>query len=503
MKNKTLKIYKRINSEVESKKSYYLFLTMILVGALFVRAYKTTELMGFYYDQGRDALVIWKFINEGKPFLVGPVTGLQGIFLGPLFYYLITPFYFLSRGAPFLPAVFLAFLTVCGVFMLYYLGWKFDDRKTGLIASFIGGFSYYLMLAGRWLSNPTPIMLTSMLLLWSLWKILKTGKNNYWILVALLVGISLQFESASAIFYIPMVLVFSIWQRNKFPRIKILIMAIFIFSLTLFPQLFFNFRHENILIRSFLHEMIGKESFRLSFWNVVEKRAVYFWTVYSSKILPERPLEVFLVSIPVAYYLIKLIKQAEIKLLIIFIGVPMLGYTLFQGNQGNIYDYYMTGYYLPIILLFSIGLKRLTQTSWGKGIFALYFIFFVYANFLHYKNYFGRSLNDQTYVALGNEIRSVDWIFEDARKEKFNVDVYVPPVIPYSYEYLFLWKGKECGKDMCGYITQNSNILYTLYEVDLNHPQNLEKWLARQEGIGKIIKEAKFGGITVQKRIRL
>ena len=167
--------------ELKSYKFNYYLLGFVLVLGFFVRVYRTSDLLGFYYDQGRDALVIWKLWHEGRPFLIGPVTGLAGIFLGPFYYYLIAPFYLIGGGNPVYPAVFLAFLTVCGVFMLFYLGWQFQDRMTGIVAAIIGSFSYYLVLAGRWLSNPAPIMLTSMLFLYSLWMIIQSKKRYWWI----------------------------------------------------------------------------------------------------------------------------------------------------------------------------------------------------------------------------------------------------------------------------------------------------------------------------------
>src|SRR3990167_6005968 len=156
-------------NELKFHKIVYFLLTIILVGAFFIRAYRTGDLLRFYFDQGRDALVIWKLWHEGKPFLIGPVTGLAGIFLGPFYYYLIAPFYLIGGGNPAYPAIFLAFISTLGVFMLYFLGAKFLSRETGLIAATIGSFSYFIVLAGRWLANPTPILLSSMLLLWFMW----------------------------------------------------------------------------------------------------------------------------------------------------------------------------------------------------------------------------------------------------------------------------------------------------------------------------------------------
>lgn len=208
---------KKISKEIKSHSVCYLLLAIILIGAFFVRIYRTEDLLRFYYDQGRDALVVWKLWHEGKPFLIGPVTGLQGIFLGPFYYYLIAPFYLIAGGNPVIPAIFLSFLSTLAILMLFILGKEMYSRATGIFAATIGAFSYYIVLHSRWLSNPNPILLISLLLLYSMWKIVQGQAKNkmWWILVALFVGLSLQLESASAVFYIPVVLIFIFWFYSR------------------------------------------------------------------------------------------------------------------------------------------------------------------------------------------------------------------------------------------------------------------------------------------------
>src|SRR3989344_6790507 len=198
---KVNKWLKAVDAEVLSHKIFYLLLLMVLAGAFYARIYRAQDLMAFYYDQGRDALVIWRLWHEGRPFLIGPITGLAGIFLGPLYYYLIAPFYLIGGGDPRIPAVFLATLTVMALPVLYILGWRMQSRATGVIAAAIGGFSYFLVLSGRWLSNPTLMFPASVFLLWVMWKIVSKNQgsdtktretNSMWILVSLLVGVSLQ-----------------------------------------------------------------------------------------------------------------------------------------------------------------------------------------------------------------------------------------------------------------------------------------------------------------------
>ena len=209
MKKIVNKWIKKIKAEVNSNPALYIVLTFIFFAAFFVRAFRAGELLGFYFDQGRDAMIIWRLWHEGRPFLIGPVTGLAGIFLGPFYYYLIAPFYLISGGNPVLPAYFLAFLVASGIIMLYFLGRKMQGRTAGLIAVTIGAFSLELVKAGRWLANPTPIFFTSMVLLWSMWEIVQGKSKKWWLVIALIIGVSLQLEAASAVFYIPMIFVFA------------------------------------------------------------------------------------------------------------------------------------------------------------------------------------------------------------------------------------------------------------------------------------------------------
>ena len=81
-------------------------LTAILLLALFLRTYRTSDFLGFWFDQGRDAKIVWDIWHSHKLTLIGPTTGIEGIFLGPFYYYLITPAYILGGGNPVYPAVF-------------------------------------------------------------------------------------------------------------------------------------------------------------------------------------------------------------------------------------------------------------------------------------------------------------------------------------------------------------------------------------------------------------
>lgn len=509
MKEKVKKWWGAVTTEVKGHPRIYLVLALVLAGAFFVRTYRLHDLLGFYYDQGRDALVIWRLWHEGKLFLIGPVTGLAGIFLGPAYYYLIAPFYLVGGGDPVVPAVFLAFLTTLAVFVVYFLGREFHSREAGLAAAFITAFSYNIFLASRWLSNPTPLLLSSLLLLWSMWKIVKGASSWWWVVASLLVGISLHFEAASAVFFLPVMLIFLIWQKRRINR-RFLLFSSLAFVLTLAPQIVFNLRHENILFQNFYKILFEENSFRLSFWEVLQERKRLYWDVFRGMTFWDWPVFATIFFVLSGAAVLSFWKRASrepgVPILLLFIITPLVGLLAFQGNYGNVYGYYLTGIYLPFVLLFAIGLGELWKSKQGRVAVLIFFILFFFRNGVAIRNYLTEDVVEgPVRIALEPQLKAVDWVFRDAAGRDFNVDIYVPPVIPDAYDYLFLWQAtRRCGQALCGLkLEERVPLLYTLYEADPPHPERLEAWLARQAGIGEVEKTATFGGITVERRQRI
>ena len=146
------------------------------------------------------------------------------------------------------------------------------------------------------------------------------------------------------------------------------------------------------------------------------------------------------------------------------------------------------------------------NTVIGKLVVLVFIVTFFQLNGMLIRNHITARIDGPTHISLGNQLKAVDWVFQDAQgMGDFNVDVYVPPVIPHAYDYLFLWQAtKRCGENLCGMkLDERVEVLYTPYESDPPHPERLDEWMQRQEQIGRVVKEKKFGGITVQRRQRL
>lgn len=502
---------KRIVKELQ--KPTNIFLLLILIIAFIIRVWNLNNLLGFYFDQGRDALVIWDLVHKGEFFLIGPTTGLAGIFRAPYYYYLIAPFYLLGRGDPLVPSIFLVALSTYAIYLIYRLGEKIHSKVAGIIATLIATFSFYIAMASRWLSNPTPMLLLSMILVWAMINAVDR-KKWAWPVIATVVGLSLfSFGSAGELFYIPAIVIFLIWTlisqgfgKKSSLDWRTTTISIFLFTLTFAPLVIFDIKHQRILSNNIAQTFIAEKSFTTPTEFLINLRTSFYYDVFTNKIFDSRgKREVYVLSFVALWFLLSLPKHVKNKkylVIVLLLMAPIIGLYFYQGNATVLYDYYMTGYYMIFILLFAIILADIWRFKIGK-LFVLYFFYlFLSANLSILLPRVNSDTKAQGSLYFANQKQAIDWVYKDAGGKDFNVDVYVPPVIPYAYDYLFKWLGTYRYGRLSN-TNKNIQLLYTLYEIDPPHPERLEAWMARQKGIGKVEREESFGGITVQRRTRI
>ncbi len=480
----------------------YFILATLLVGAFFVRVYRTSDLLRFYFDQGRDALIIRDVIHIPKPVLVGPTTGLAGILRGPAFYYLLLPAYYLSNGSPIAAAVWLQIINIVGLVFVYLTTKEIFNRWAGLLAVLLMGFNNHIVSLSRWLSNPSPILTSVPIMLYGLVQIDRKNKPQvWWPIVALMIGLNLQFEMASEIWFIPAILLLVAWRKHMRPSLKLGLLSTGIFLATLFPQLLFDLRHDHLMWKAIVNHFASstQPSFTFSIKLIQER-----WNLYLdsfSLILAERSYWMALVITLITIVLLITRKlKSQIWVLLLLLVLPLLILSFYQGNEGNFYSYYLIGLF-PLFLILAAGtlawcLKH--KVTIGITILVLFFFSIINYDLLH--GFLNAGLDGQENIVLGNQLQAIAWIYKNADSRDFNVDVYVPPVIPYAYDYLFWWQGSFVYQKQ----PQEKWIkdLYTLYEVDPPHPERLRAWLERQATIGEVKEEISFGGVHVERRVR-
>jgi len=500
------KIRAFVNNQIKKDKNFIWIVLIFLLG-LFLRIYRQGQLLGFYYDQGRDALVAAEILSFTNLPAIGPTTGLSGIFLGPFWFYFIAPFYLLGNGNPAIAAMFVGLVDSLSIFLLYFLGKEFFDKKTGLIAAFLWAVSYYLVRSARWFSNPSPVPFFTLLLLFGLSQWLINKKNQWLPIIFTCLAIVTQLEAASAVFYYPAILIMVLRFKINLKKLlsqKYFWLGLGIFLLFLAPQGLFELKNNFLMTKNLLGFFTGRvnsdsgKSWAIPTISVITQRINYYYGTFFTKIDPNLVLARFLAVGWLLALLVLFFKSKDKKALnlsLIFLFTPLIALLFFIGNYGNLYDYYLTGFFPIFVILLSFVLAKL---HWL--VLILFIIFFAWQNGKLDYYYLIAGVDGPTHVSLGNQIQIIDWICQDHKSQEFNVDTYVPPVIPYAWDYLWQWYGAKIN---CQPSEERRNLLYTVWEVNPDRPMFLNAWLERQEGIGRISKEVKFGGIGAERRERI
>jgi 4-amino-4-deoxy-L-arabinose transferase-like glycosyltransferase len=503
--------------EIKKNKSFYLLLLIILLAGTFFRLYRAGDLLGFYYDQGRDALKVQEILAFKDLPMVGPTTGIAGLFLGPFWFYLLVPFYWLGRGDSVIVANFISLFDVGAVFLIYWIGKEFYTRRVGLLAALFWSFSYYLVFSGRWLSNPSPFPFFTLLLIWGLGKFLIQKKEKYLILIFTAFAICLQLEMASAVFFLPVLIVLWFVFRPKIIQRKYLWISLGVFFAFLLPQILFEIKNHFPMTKSFFlfnKGEINTSSDKTWAWptfRFLKERILTYQKILFSKLEVNPQLGtkflsclwlIFMVWLSVKQFMDKKTKRQKMDtILLIFLFLPLFLLLFFVGNYGQLYDYYLTGFFPAFIFLFALFVNFFFKKILYWPIAVLIIIWFLSSNLLFLKHYLTSGVDGPQNVSLGNQTQAIDWVYQQAKQEKFNVSVYVPPVIPYAYEYLFPWYGQRQYHHQPS--LENVSLIFVLYEFDQAHPERLDGWLASQDKVADTVLSQKFGGITVERRVRI
>ena len=344
-------------------------LILILILAAYLRLYKIADYMSFLGDEGRDALVVYGILH-GKLTLLGPTASVGGFFLGPIYYYMIAPFFFLFNYSPLGPAVFIALLSIATVWLIYKIGAEFFDYKVGLIAAFLYSIAPVVITYAHSSWNPNPLPFFSLLTLYVLYKALIKDKVVLFLLTGFLLGIDIQlhylvlFLGVIVFFYVLFMEFFNKKKAGIINLLKKYLLMLAGFLVGFSPFLAFEARHDFLNIRNIISFIFksGDTGGNVHFFSTVSN---VFFRVFGDLVFAfpadtSHFDKIFILdwSIGIVIFALlsviilvsKLILSVETKMfpryLLLFFWL-FFGVALFGLYKKNIYDYYF-GFMFPL-----------------------------------------------------------------------------------------------------------------------------------------------------------
>jgi 4-amino-4-deoxy-L-arabinose transferase-like glycosyltransferase len=247
--DKIKKTINKIKTWVKQNPKETTLLVIILIVGAFLRLYRIDEYMTFLGDEGRDAIVVGRFLSEGDLILVGPGTSIGNMYLGPLYYYMMAPALFLARYSPAGPAIQIALLGIATIFFVWFAGREWFGKKVALIAAFLYSIAPTVIIYSRSSWNPNIMPFFSLLCIYGLWKIWQKYEWKWLVITAVSFAFTLQSHYLGLIL-IPILGTFWLLTFLKTRKIKKTkpfmrhtLYAAILFALLMSPLVIFDARH--------------------------------------------------------------------------------------------------------------------------------------------------------------------------------------------------------------------------------------------------------------------
>src|SRR3989344_3188408 len=153
-------VYLKSKARFKSMKKIFIFfglLIIVIIGSWLRLSGILSNSFAFTYDVGRDMLAVENIVINHKIPLIGQTTGIEGIFYGPWWYYMLSIPFLVVSGNPQGIAFFMAIIGIITILLSYIVGKKIGGVFLGIIFSCFISFSSLMVSSSMQIWNPNPI----------------------------------------------------------------------------------------------------------------------------------------------------------------------------------------------------------------------------------------------------------------------------------------------------------------------------------------------------------
>lgn len=395
----------------------------------------------FTYDQGRDLLAVSRMIYEGQPTLIGPTTGLQGIFYGPTWYYFLAPLLYLSGGNPQGVANFIALFSTITILFIYILIKHLT--KNALLAfclAFIASIPSSWMFAPTLIWSPTIVPFLMILLFFCVHKIFTNAKRKYFFalgFLTILIGDGgAAFGDAMAI---ALVITPFVFKKHFFK--KDYLFAILGAFLAASPRIVFDLKHNFLITKSVFAYINQPKVFgeHQTIFNRFFQRLDLFIEIFSNSFTKNNKILGLALLVILIVVSLKINKDKLFQYCIFLVITLFIFFTIFPDI---VWDYYLIG--LPLILLISISrifIFLFKVKGFKKYAYALlFFLTIINIDKTLLKPFEISWLGDG--ATYRNQKMIMDYI-AGQNPHNYSFYAYTPAIFDFPFDYLVYWYSKQ------------------------------------------------------------
>lgn len=458
----------------------------------------------FGFDQGRDYLAVRKIVKEKKLTLIGSevgagVAGLRGIFHGPYYYYsLVLPF-LIFNGDPYGGLALMFCFGIVSLFICFLFMKEAFGVNAAIIATLLTGLALSAQSRFMWNSHPS----TSFILLsfWFAFQI-PTKPQKYFFWATFFAGIIYGFQLAISVALILSLFLF-VSLVLKIKELKTYLRGLIGVILAYLPLIAFELRHGFMAVKGIYQALTGifSDGNTINFFENLKDHLWAFWYNFRNTFLLSGRLPFWLVIfllIVTLYYLLKEKTSQRKNFFYFLLILPLVTFSILMFLNNAVWGHYLIHLHLVYILVFSLCFSQL-KAPLIKIILFLFLILMLPGMSREIERAY-HDLDDYGGTAkIKGKIEALDFIYQDAQEEKFNLLVFTPPVYDYAYRYLLNWYGEQ----RYGFIPgeEKKGLFYLWIEPDPQKPWTYQGWLETVIKTGEILKEEALpSGFIIQKR---
>lgn len=483
------------------------------------------EHITFGYDQARDALEAMSIFTTDHIKIIGPQTDIPGLFHGPLYWYLLAPFYYFGGGNPYIAKMLLVLTSLVCIPTLYFVSYKiWGNKLISLLAAAMLAVSLESVQYARWMSNPSPALLTTLLSWYAFYLMYKKDWRGI-MLFLLSWPFSVQFE----FFLVYQLFIFApllLWRfsipsliRDHLKALSIVaIVCLVVLSPFVIAQVKFGFQSVTALSGFLIHK--GGDSAYSR--NPVEFALLLARNIKMNILDVSDGVAVGILALIVfGYFVMDQSYQKKYVYCLVWFVSPVIIFAF-----GHHHSYFLTiGNLYALIMLISVLLvSLLSKTGIGwRVIGAVLVITILGANI--YRIYAVKDKQEFIFTVqddndLDSQLKLIDWTYIESNGQSFAINTATNPLfINTTWSYLYDQFGRKSGKQMPAWKgvnqegrfgseirfsklnSQTDKYLFLIFEPSGGVPDEYYRNYALfEDKRSKLILEKQFGTYKVQKR---
>lgn len=330
----------------------WIFFGIFLLVGLYLRFYHIENAISFGWDQSRDAWMI-RDILHGKLTLIGPRTGVGHMHLGPVYYYLLAPFFYFMNLDPMASNYFNIIANIINFVLIFVVTKKIFNNIAALFVIFVYTVSHYLIVVNQIPWNVTLMPGVAALIFFAIIKIYEE-KYRWVFLLWALNGFFYNLHFTAV--FLPVITVFSLlFVKDKKKTILYSLWSFPLYFVWFVPTIIdsWNGGGDTGVFRDFIKYYYIGFHFRFLLHRLPDALIQFAAILYD-------PLLKYLTFLLPSLFVVLLVFEKNRKkrilgyLLSLWFVVPLIGFTLYGGPLSEYYFLYSA----PMVLYIFVYLQE-------------------------------------------------------------------------------------------------------------------------------------------------